>query len=318
MTIRNKLSLLAASAVLVLALTLGVTAVFAQSDGDDASPDTQETVPQPPFGDHGFRGQRGFPGQFGQPEGLTAKDELLAEALGIDVETLTAAREAAREAAIEQALAEGLITEEQAEMMLDGSFGHGFHRGPGFHGFGTAIDHEALLADALDISVEELQDAYQQAHEAALAELVAAGYLTEEEAELMQARQALREAIDHQALLAEVLGVSEAELEEAQANRETMAALIEESGLSVAEFREAMQAAKVAAEEQAVDDGVITAEQYEALQDAGAGGFGFGGPGYGGPCRGGHGRPGGFGGPAFGGRGFNQPSSVTSPTANSI
>jgi hypothetical protein len=257
-------------------------------------------------------GQWGGPGHFGPAEGLTAKDELLADALGIDVEDLEAAQDAAREAAIEQALAEGRITEEQAEMMLEGSFGH---RGPGRHGFGADVDHEALLADALDISVEELQAAQERAREAALAEMVATGYLTEEEIELMAAREALKEAIDRQALLVDVLNVSEAELEEALSSRESMAALIEASGLGDTEFREAMQAAHESAVEQAIEDGVITAEQYEALQNAGPGGDGFGGRGRGGHCPGGRGfgdqgRPGGFGGRSFG----QSPA----PTANGV
>ena len=67
---------------------------------------------------------------------------------------------------------------------------------------------EAMLADALNISVEALQEAQQEAHEVALAELVDAGYLTEEQVGLMTAWQALKEAIAHNELLAEVLGVA--------------------------------------------------------------------------------------------------------------
>lgn len=327
MTKTTRLSLLATGAVLLLILALGVTGVFAQSDGDDTTPDDETTTPesqpdsqsddqseQPEsFGHHGM------PGHFGLPEGLSSKDELLADALGIDIETLDAARETARVAAIEQALDEELITEEQADMLLNGTYGFGFHRGHDFHGFAGPIDQDALLAEALDISVEELEAAEQQAHEAALAEMVDAGYMTEEEAELMTAREALKETIDRKALLAQVLNLSEAELEEALTNRESMAALIEGSGLTVDEFNAAMQTAYEAAVQQAVEDGVITAEQYQALQDAGLDSLGLlGGHGHGGGHgRGGHGPHGGFG--ASGSfEGFGQPSSTTSPTAMSI
>ena len=322
MTRRKGLSLLFAGAIVVLVVALGVSAVFAQSDGGDDTPDADGETPAPaqPWGQSGFPGFRGVPGQFGLPEGLTPKDELLADALNIEVETLEAAQETARVNAIEQALAEGLITEAQAELLLENAFSFRFHHGHGFHEFGGEIDREALLADALDISVEELQAARQEAHEAALAEMVNAGYLTEEQVSLMAAQQALKEAIDHNELLAEVLGVSPAELEEARGNRESMAALIEDSGLTFSEIAEDMRAAYEAAVDEAVENGVITAEEAEALQEARAarglfGGHGHGGHGFGG--RGGfpgQGMPGGNG--AF--RGFGQPFSDPAPTGTSI
>jgi len=303
---RKRVALLATSAVLVLVLALGVTAVFAQTDDGDTVPDSGTPLPEDSSGLPGFHGHHGMPGQFAQPEGLSAGDELLAAALDIDVETLEAARVTAREAAIEQALDEGLITEEQAQMLLDSPFGFDFHHEQGFHGFGDSIDQEALLADALNISVEQLQAARQEANEAALAEMVAAGYLTEAQVGLMNAQRALKDAIDRQALLAEVLGISQTELEEALTSRDAMATLIEDSGMTIAQFNEAMQAAYLAALEQAVEDGVITAEQYQALQDAGLVNQVFGGHGFGGRGHGGHGRPGGFGGSGTF-NGFGQP-----------
>jgi hypothetical protein len=328
MTKTTKFSLLAFFAVLALVMAVGATAVFAQSDGDDPMPDDETTTEDPTTSDEpseddldqrGFHQGRALPGHFGLAEGLSSGNELLADALGIDVETLDQARQDARVAAIEQALEEELITEEQAEMLLNGEYAFGFHHGHGPGGFGGSIDEKALLADALEISVEELETAEQQAREVALAEMVEAGYLTEEEASLMAAQNALKAAIDRDALLAEILGVSQAELEEARADREAVAALIEASGMTNAELQEAMQAAYEAAVEQAVNDGVITADQYAALQEAGLdspgpGGHGFGGHGHGG----GHGRHGGFGAEGFSGRFSQPPSTSTSPTANSI
>jgi hypothetical protein len=315
---RKRVALLATSAVLILVLALGVSAVFAQTDEGDPVPDNETPVPDDSLAMPGFHDHRGMPGQFGQVEGLSSRDELLAEALGIDVKALDAARATAREAAIDQALEEGLITEEQAETLRDGTFGFDSHHGHGCHGFGDSIDQDALLAEALNISVEELEAAKQEANEAALAEMVAAGYLTEAQVDLMNAQRALKDAIDRQALLAEVLGISQAELEEALTNREVMATLIEDSGMTVAEFNEAMQAAYLAAVEQAVQDGVITAEQYQALQNAGVANQLFGGHGFGGGHgRGGHGRPGGFGGSGIS-NGFGKPSAAPTTTGTSI
>ncbi|UCG23223.1 MAG: hypothetical protein JSW55_13815, partial [Chloroflexota bacterium] len=98
------------------------------------------------------------------------------------------------------------------------------------------------------------------------------------------------------------------------------AALIEDSGLSFVELAENMRAAYEAAVDQAVEDGVITAEEAEALQEARAarglfGGHGSGGRGFCGrgsfPGRGMQGGNSGF-------RGFGQPFSAPAPTGTSI
>jgi hypothetical protein len=51
-------------------------------------------------------------------------------------------------------------------------------------------DHAKFLAEALGISVEALQAAQQKAHAAMLAQAVEEGALTQEEADLLQARHA--------------------------------------------------------------------------------------------------------------------------------
>lgn len=67
-------------------------------------------------------------------------------------------------------------------------------RGGMMFGFGARGEfrsqHEAFLADALGITVEELQAAQQKAHEAMIAQAVEDGYLTQEQADLMAARHA--------------------------------------------------------------------------------------------------------------------------------
>jgi len=107
-------------------------------------------------------------------------EPLLADALGITVEELQTAYQTARDAAIDQAVEQGLITQEQAdEMKVWGSGGRGGLKGIGQGRKGTtdvdAIDEQALLADALGITVEELQTARETANQAAIAQAVEKG-----------------------------------------------------------------------------------------------------------------------------------------------
>jgi hypothetical protein len=116
-------------------------------------------------------------------------DEVLAEALGITVEELQAAYEAAHAAAIEQAVEEGLLTQEQADDMLEGKrFGLRGRRG--VHALGRGMN--TFLADALGISVAELEAAQELAFSALLTKAVEDGNMTQEEADLLQARSAVR------------------------------------------------------------------------------------------------------------------------------
>ena len=185
---------------------------------------------------------------------------------------------------------------------------------PGFdrHMFGSDIDYDALLAEALGISVEELQAAQQQAYSAALDQAVENGDLTAEEADLIRAQQALKASIDPEALQAEALGMSVEELQAARDAGTSMSDILTEQGLTSAEYRTALQAAYEAAVQQAVSDGVITQEQADLVLSSGMRvlpgmePFGRDG-GHGG--RGGHGGPEGFGGPGM----FGQPDDSTNP-----
>lgn len=200
---------------------------------------------------HGRGRHPGHPGK-----GEVAND-FLAEALGISIEELQAAQEAASLAALDQALAEGLITQEQYDRMVLG--------GVRFHGRigGDAIDYQALLADALGIDVEALEAAQASAREFAIEQALAEGVLTQEQVDMMRAREALRDYVDPKVILAEALGLTEAELDAAREAGKTITDLLSEQGLTAVEVRDAMEAAHEAAIQQAVDDGVITAEQAE-------------------------------------------------------
>lgn len=121
-------------------------------------------------------------------------NELLAEALGITVEELETAQQEAATAAIDQAVAEGLITETQAEQLkahsASGRLGGFMH--PFFNPEESNIDPQALLAEALGITVDELKAAQDSAQAAALAQAVEDGRITQEQADQIQARQALQ------------------------------------------------------------------------------------------------------------------------------
>ena len=115
-------------------------------------------------------------------------EEALAEALGITVEELQAAYEKAFTAAIEGALDEGILTQEQADDLLSGE-GFGFRGRHGFRGFGGNMNE--YLAEALGISVADLEAAQAEAQETVMAEAVEAGTITQEQADLMNARGAI-------------------------------------------------------------------------------------------------------------------------------
>lgn len=151
--------------------------------------------------------------------------ESLAEALGISLDELNAAYEAAAQEAINQAVAAGLITQSQADSLLERGGVLSFHRGKGWLGE-SDIDMEALLADALGISVETLADARQQAFQISIDQAVADGKITEEEADLIRGREAL---------------------------------------YSNDAFRASMQAAFEAAVQKAVEAGVITQSQADQI-----------------------------------------------------
>lgn len=120
-------------------------------------------------------------------------DEALAEALGITVEELQAAYEAAHATSIEQAVEEGLLTQEQADDMLEGKrFGLRGRRG--FHALGRGMNN--FLAEALGISVAELEAAQEQAHDALLTKAVEDGIMTQEDADLLQARRAISDYME--------------------------------------------------------------------------------------------------------------------------
>lgn len=192
---------------------LGLTAVtFAPQVSLAQSNDTTTTQPAQPtqspleqMGQQagaptaGQRGTQGGRGMDGGPMGERGpggalvddnRDELLADALGITVEELAAAQTAAQEAGLAQAVEEGLLTQEEADA-IQANAADGGH-GPGGHFMGRGAEGDQLLADALGITVEELEAAEEIAFAAGLEQAVTDGTITQEQADAMTAQRAFR------------------------------------------------------------------------------------------------------------------------------
>ena len=334
---RRKQALLIVSGVLILAIALGVSAVFAQvesqpagqiesqpaaqpvlQDGDDAQDepeaddpeDEDKAWPQAPFagrGGFGGRGGHGIPshGFGGQIDGLMPMDEVLAESLGVTVEQLQEVHTQVFEALLEDG---------------DGDF-------RGRHGFAASDELNALLAEALsdvsgkEITVDALEAAHEAAREAMLEQLPEAFGLSEEQLALMEdlraAHQALQGVIDREALFLEAvqaLGIDPAALQEAQENPQSLFALLEEAGVTMQDFMAAQQEAHENAVQNAVPE-FITQEQADLILDGDFGTRGFGGA-HGGMRggMGGHGGGGFHGGGSFGHPGGFGPANRYAPT----
>jgi hypothetical protein len=164
--------------------------------------------------------------------------------------------------------------------------------GIGFEARGGYANED--LAEALGITVEELNEAFQQAGEAALDQAVQAGLITEAQAEQLRERGSAfpfgrmssrwfdQSEINFNALLAEALGISEQELEQAyqqafitridrqlaegRLTQEQADLLKGQYALSRSEsFQSSMQSAFEAALQQAVSQGLITQTQADLI-----------------------------------------------------
>ena len=225
---RKKIILSLLAGVLTLVAVFGVITYRVVS--------AQAPTPTP-----GFPAQPGF--GFGKEfRGGGTTDQDLADALGIPLTQLQAAYQTANTEALKQAVAAGLITQAQADELA--RRGVDFRRLSRFPGLkGSTIDYNALLAQALGISTDKLQAAYQKAYSTAVDRAVQNGRLTQAQADAAKGRYALSTS---------------------------------------SKFIDAMKAAFEAAVKQAVSDGLITQAQADQIlqnkQGMGFPGFrGFGG-----------------------------------------
>lgn len=202
-------------ALLALAALIGSTMTFAQDDTPDTIPAPEvEDAPTAPGSGMGMMmgmGHGRMPGMPGMPGprffNSETYDAALADELGITVDELNAARQAAKETVLQQLVADGTITQAQADAILSGE---------GLRSLGPLVTPEemqAVIADALGITVDELeaahaegkrlpelaaelgvaladvQTAVQAAHEAAILQAVADGLITQDQADRMLERQ---------------------------------------------------------------------------------------------------------------------------------
>ena len=208
--------------------------------------------------------------------GGSGTNTYLADALGITTDELATAQQSAFDAALTQAVDQGLITQAQADAVkARGMDNFGLLQHFSMFG-GQTIDVESLLANALNISVDQLHTAEQNAYGAMLDQAVTNGRLTQAQADQMKARNALQGYLNTQGLQAKI------------------------------------QALVGQAVQDAVKAGVITQDQADqflnnnSMNGMGLRGFGNFGPG-GFGFEGRHGGRG-FGMRGFGGRGFAPPS----------
>jgi hypothetical protein len=179
------------------------------------------------------------------------------------VDELKAAYQKANEAALAQAVKDGLITQSQADQLK--ANGKAFP----FDGRRTGVlkqkglDYDTFLAQALGITVDQLQAAYAKAYDAQIDQAVTDGKLTQDQADLMKGQRAL---------------------------------------FADPAFKASMQTSFEAAVKQAVSSGVITQAQADAILKAQSEkGTGMGMP-FMGFSGGGHGMGGRLGGPGWGGQ----------------
>lgn len=200
--------------LLALAALIGSTMTFAQTDDPDtAIPDagqteqTEEAAPdagEPWWGGPLGHGRGGMMGH--RLFDREAMDAALADELGITVEELEAARQTAKETVLNQLVADGTLTQAQADAILAGE---------GLRSLGpllTQDEMEAVMAEALGMTVEELQAALatgqrlpelaaeagvaledvhaavQAAREAAILQAVEEGLITQDQADWLLER----------------------------------------------------------------------------------------------------------------------------------
>lgn len=143
------------------------------------------------FGRHGGPRGEGRDGAISQNH-----QQYLADELGITLETLEAAHETVRNTLIDQAVADGTITQEQADQLKAGERVR--VRGLRLRGGHNTGEHNTLLASTLGITVEQLETAKANAKDAALVDALAAGDITQEQFDTIEARHALQDYVEAQ------------------------------------------------------------------------------------------------------------------------
>ncbi len=182
------------------------------------------------------------------------------EQLGVTEEEYDLAKDEAAVAYNNELVAMGwLSADEAAELTRFANIGRGQYY--------DVLDKDVFIADALGVSMGELESAEAAADAAKLAERVEEGRLTEAEAADHVALDAFRDTIDKDVVLAQSLGISNAELAAARADNLAYSDLLDQLGLTRAEVNDAEEAVYAELVADAVADGTLTAEQAAQFED---------------------------------------------------
>jgi hypothetical protein len=131
---------------------------------------------------------------------------------------------------------------------------------------GADINYDALLAEALDITTDELQDAREEAFTAAVELAAEEEYITQRQADMILALRTMKGIINEADLVANALGISIEELQEARQNH-ALRQLLEDLDLNPADIRASVLEGYEELVDQAVEDDLLTEEQAEILKD---------------------------------------------------
>jgi hypothetical protein len=210
MNTKRKLMATVAGGLAIAAVVAATTLALPQLSSAQAQ---TPTAGNPPASDNRARP----PDRVGPNGGVVGNDKFLADALGITQAELQTARTKAHEAAIQQAVKDGLITQAQADAMLNKTGGQ---RGVRIDLRSANIDQESLLANALGISVEKLQAAEETAFQAELGQAVTNGRMTQAQADQIKSERALAKYIADKGLFTSAVqsAVSDGVITPAQAD----------------------------------------------------------------------------------------------------
>ena len=137
---------------------------------------------------------------------------------------------------------------------------------PGLRWCRPTPTRQTFLAQALGISEAELQAAQQEATLAWIEDREQKGVLAPRRAELLRARTLVQPYLNPTELVAKALGLSVEEVQQACDAGQTLRDLLAAQNMRRADFAKALRQAADEAVQQAVDDGVVTQEQADALR----------------------------------------------------
>lgn len=137
--------------------------------------------------------------------GRGGSDEDLAAALGITIEELTTAEQKAFTSAVDAALKAETITASQAETLKAGSASFRSLYRYLNETERAEFDQDVYLAEALGITEVELKTAYDSMQQARIDQLLEDGIITQDQADLQAAYQALRGSTTFEATLKQAM-----------------------------------------------------------------------------------------------------------------